>query len=73
MLLKEFLEKLKFQDKEIEINDENGESICKAYANSRGVQPYLNYEVVQWFPYKESIWNRENPDVCVRIKAGDAE
>ena len=49
MKLKELIDTL-LSDCNIAIRDENNENICTTRSNSKGVIPYLNKEVIKWFP-----------------------
>lgn len=35
----------------VEFRDEDGYEICEADTDSAGMEPYLEREVSQWFPY----------------------
>ena len=34
----------------IEIRDKDNTKICTCGTDSKGIDPYVNYEVVEWFP-----------------------
>lgn len=37
-------------NKRVEIRDEDGYEICVTNADSKGIEPYLEREITQWFP-----------------------
>ena len=38
----------------IGIVDKDNRKICECYSDSKGVDPYINCEVVEWFPTDNS-------------------
>lgn len=50
MKLKDMINKLRIPC-QIKIRDSENNSICDCESNSKGVIPYLDLEVVEWFVY----------------------
>ena len=69
MRLGDILRILRFEIN-IEIRDKDNNSICICNTNSKGVDPYVNYEVVNWFPV---IMNTTSADVVFLIDLEDAD
>lgn len=38
----------------IEIRDKENTGVCICQSDSKGVDPYINYDVVEWFPATDS-------------------
>lgn len=49
----------------IAIRDHDNFRICENSSNSKGVIPYLNYEIIEWFPMIDSTY--EMGMFCVLI------
>ena len=41
---------------EIQIRDHDNFRICETSSDSKGVIPYLNYEIIEWFPMIDSTY-----------------
>lgn len=41
---------------DIEIRDHDNYRICETSSDSKGVIPYLNYEIIEWFPLLDSTF-----------------
>ena len=66
MLFGEMINKLR-TNTTFEIRDEDNNKICIVESNSKGVNPYLDCEVVQWFIYARALFDSQ-PDACVLLK-----
>ena len=64
MTLKDMIDKLRLASL-IEIRDRDNFRICITASNAKGVIPYLDYDVIEWFPLFESFSQREM--FCVLI------
>lgn len=49
MTLGEMISKLRFST-ELEIRNKHNEKVCELNTASYGIEPYLDIEVVEWFP-----------------------
>lgn len=70
MKLSDVLNNLRI-DCTIEIRDKDNNGICTCITNSKGVDPYINCEVVEWFPVISSTVT--GTDVVVLIDLEDNE
>ena len=66
MKLKELVEKCRTKDYvTVVIRDKENQSICTTRANSGGILPYKDCEVLEWFPnYSIGIF-KGNDNFCV--------
>ena len=63
MTVQELVENLDNNQSEmIEIRDSEDYSICTTRTDSKGILPYLKYEIVCWFPF-----HNLNGGICVLI------
>lgn len=68
MTLKDMIDKLRIPCR-IKIRDSESYPICDCESDSRGVIPYLDLEIVEWFVY--SLANETNT-ICVLVKLPDS-
>lgn len=64
MTLKDMVEKLRKKEI-VEIRDRDNYIICTCHTNSKGIQPYLENEILEWFVFSESVFY--GPNFCVLI------
>ena len=68
MTLKDMVDKLRIPCW-IKIRDSESYHICDCESDSRGVIPYLDLEIVEWFVY--SLANETNT-ICVLVNLPDS-
>lgn len=64
MTLKDMVEKLR-NTEVVEIRDHDNYLICICNTDSKGIQPYLEYEILEWFVFSDSVFC--GPNFCVLI------
>jgi hypothetical protein len=64
MTVKDMVEKLRMS-KLVEIRDHANFFICICKTDSKGITPYLENEVIEWFPFGESDFY--GPNFCILI------
>lgn len=64
MTLKEMVEKLR-KTEVVEIRDHDNYLICTCKTDSKGITPYLENEVIEWFAFSDSVFY--GPNFCVLI------
>lgn len=63
MKLKDMVEKLR-KSEIVEIRDHDNYPICTCCTDSKGIQPYLDNEILEWFVFSDGIYY---PNFCVLI------
>lgn len=61
MILKEMITKLRLPCL-FEIRDFQNNGVCKTLSDSKGVKPYINYEIIEWFVARDNA-----NTICVLI------
>lgn len=64
MTVKDMVEKLRMP-KMVEIRDHANYFICTCKTESKGITPYLENEVIEWFPFDDSVFY--GPNFCILI------
>ncbi len=64
MTLKDMVEKLR-KSEVVEIRDHDNYLICTCHTDSKGIQPYLENEISEWFVFSDSVFY--GPHFCVLI------
>ena len=68
MTVGEFINKARMEQK-IEFRDEDGWTICQVESTSVGINPYVDYEILEWFtPTKPPIHSLTGIDIVLYIK-----
>ena len=68
MTVGEFINKARMEQK-IEFRDEDGRTICQAESTSAGINPYVDYEILEWFtPTRPPIHSLIGIDIVLYIK-----
>lgn len=57
MTVNDMLSKLR-TEKRIEFRNEGNREICVASSTSEGIDPYLNREIIQWYPYNAQLMGK---------------
>ena len=65
MKLKDLLDTLRTEGR-VEIRDQDNNSVCVCETDSKGVEPYRELKVVEWFVFSPSPFN--NKDFCVLLE-----
>ena len=67
MKVKEMIELLRVDEK-IEFRNEDNREICITNSNSEGMAPYLERDVLEWFPYNAQLLNKANLVIILKNK-----
>ena len=50
MKFREMLDALRIKTQSVEIRDKDGNTVCATSVFSKGILPYLGFDVTEWFP-----------------------
>lgn len=51
MTLRDMISTLRTENERVEVRDEEGYEIMTCRTDSKGITPYLDYEITEWFPH----------------------
>lgn len=68
MTLNDMVEKLR-KPEIVEIRDHDNYLICICHTDSKGIQPYLKNEILEWLVFSDSVFY--GPNFCVLINDED--
>ena len=71
LILRDLVYRLRVNPLKVEIRNADNFQICVCKCDSEGVLPYLDREVLQWFPTQHSVIKES--DFVVLIKDADKE